>query len=748
MAGYFTLTCQGNVRNLIVQPLSLSLKRGKWYWEVCIPHAGMISSNVIRTIRTGVFSVNGDVTDNLGDFSASYAWRADGKKWAAGTSAHCHGRLRGKYGVMTVALDLNEKRLWFGANGKWFKGNPETGLSPTYLLTGEEFVPAVSSFHGGAGGIQVSIPSTSELLCFPPPSGFSALEPGYHDILPVPIILSSPQVGQKDEVRSPKIPERILSKLDRCMTWVCWKVDGVWNRMVAKRTVTPPIWQANHPGHRVYPKPMHAPRSTPENAIKDLPNTPIEKMIDNRVARHQYFMDLSDNMLAKGNFFMAFKLARQADACSPLLSGMQVHLQWLESLRSIGLQFDPALGQKIGKEPSLTEGLFDFVFVPTEKCGSTAHLTMLSIHPGSTVPTNAETQSAFYHENEGALLTHFMRNGFRRETGVLSGLVMDARISGARQQPSGIVTGPEFARRLSKIVRPNGFFQAIRHPFGIVKSTYNSNILLNDLGAYSFSYTNPNTLFCGDTIDVETFEVRASHFVRASHEISKINKRTLRDQMEFAVRIPRPYSVGKAHFDFFDSWNIIDLDQKIKREGVSRMAESYSSLGIDPNFTHPLDEIPYRDKTHFTMQRNHLKIRVYGAEMRITLGRALQTICTNDDNMIELAWTQPSEEAHAVGLCAPLCLAVDRNDWVSLSPELKYKIVDSEILSHFLINALLPLWLHDYKIWHDAVSPNLIREFDAHTKDKIISCSGNEFIKFLNEHPDVESSWQDLTKVL
>ena len=178
------------------------------------------------------------------------------------------------------------------------------------------------------------------------------------------------------------------------------------------------------------------------------------------------------------------------------------------------------------------------------------------------------------------------------------------------------------------------------------------------------------------------------------------------------------------------------------------MAESYNALGLDPNFTHPLEKIPYRDKTHFTMQRNHLHIRVFGAEMRITMGRALQTISTNDDNMLELAWSHPSDEARAVGLNNPVCLAADKNDWISLPPELKQRIIESGILQKFLVDTLMPLWVHDYTIWLDAISPNLIHEFEPQTVDKIISCSGHEFTNFLNQHPSVADSWPDLTQAL
>jgi hypothetical protein len=328
------------------------------------------------------------------------------------------------------------------------------------------------------------------------------------------------------------------------------------------------------------------------------------------------------------------------------------------------------------------------------------------------------------------------------------GVVMDARISGARQQPSGIVTGDEDAKRLSQIVCPDGFHQAIRHPFFIARSTYNSHVVQYLYGNYRFDFVNHNSPFSGDYVDIRSSDMqsRCGGIVPRNYPI--IDPVRLMDRFEFAIRTSRPYSVGKAYSQYFDQWKIIDLDRATKERGKKRMGETYAALGIREDFSHPLDQMPCRDLIHFAMQNNYVRINIFDTTLSLFIGRAGQTICSNDVDFIELFWLDEHPSVTDVGFNYSLCLAVPKNEWIPLHRTIKQRIVYSRELEEFFQNILVPSWIADFTVWRDAVGRYLIREIDETIGRNMLVGVKDEAEAFLKVHPSVEESWADLVKMI
>ena len=275
---------------------------------------------------------------------------------------------------------------------------------------------------------------------------------------------------------------------------------------------------------------------------------------------------------------------------------------------------------------------------------------------------------------------------------------MDARISGARQQPSGIVTGDEYAKRLSRIVCPDGFLQAIRHPFRIARSTYNSHVVQYLYGNYCFAFVNPKSPFSGEYVNIRWSNIRSRCGGIAPSNFPVVDPACLMERFEFAIRTSRPYSVGKAYSQYFDQWRILDLDRAGKERGAKRMGATYCALGISEDFSHPLDQMPHRDLVHFAMQKNYVRINIFDTTLSLFVGRAGQTICCNDVDLIELFWMDPNPLLKEIGFHYPLCLAVPKNEWVPLHRSTKQRIVYSQKLEGFFHNVLIPCWVADFKV--------------------------------------------------
>jgi hypothetical protein len=83
--------------------------------------------------------------------------------------------------IFSVALDMDNGRIWFGRNGTWLEGNPAAGTGASFTnLSG-----TVEAFAGGDGSVSGSINFGQRAFAYTAPSGFKALNTAN---LPAPLV--------------------------------------------------------------------------------------------------------------------------------------------------------------------------------------------------------------------------------------------------------------------------------------------------------------------------------------------------------------------------------------------------------------------------------------------------------------------------------------------------------------------------------------------------------------------------------
>ena len=155
---------------------TIAVSSGKWYWESTI----------------GAFS-NGSV--NTGIINSNSLRSADGPTWGFGSASDAWLRTIGGTvfnnggnsitglptlttgDILSVALDMDSGKLWFGKNGVWDQsGNPATGTNPTVTFSpsGKFFYPCVQGYTS-SGSWANTINFGSRSFAYAAPSGFKAL---------------------------------------------------------------------------------------------------------------------------------------------------------------------------------------------------------------------------------------------------------------------------------------------------------------------------------------------------------------------------------------------------------------------------------------------------------------------------------------------------------------------------------------------------------------------------------------------
>jgi hypothetical protein len=143
---------------------TLGATSGKWYWEWKV----LSTNNNISGIVSDIAGANAAVHDaasvvggfggyiDSGNFHARFA-ESDISGWDTGSV----GVTFTTNDIVNVALDMDNKFLYFGKNGTWMKsGDPTSGATGTggidigtpYDTAGLFAIPAVSIYYSGASG--------------------------------------------------------------------------------------------------------------------------------------------------------------------------------------------------------------------------------------------------------------------------------------------------------------------------------------------------------------------------------------------------------------------------------------------------------------------------------------------------------------------------------------------------------------------------------------------------------------------
>jgi len=166
---------------------TFAVNSGKWYWE-CKNEASSTNHWYIGIIDAE--SIPHSMTNFPGDTTKSYGIRgSDGHK-LYNASASSYGSAISNGDVVMIALDLDNKKIWFGENGTFFNsGDPAGGSNEAFDITdGDFYMPSFTSTGGGGEGWFCNFGSPAYSITsgnadgngfgnfeYAPPSGFLSL---------------------------------------------------------------------------------------------------------------------------------------------------------------------------------------------------------------------------------------------------------------------------------------------------------------------------------------------------------------------------------------------------------------------------------------------------------------------------------------------------------------------------------------------------------------------------------------------
>ena len=138
---------------------TIGLTAGKWYWEQKIITESGSAPNYDWVGVTGRVPIND--TDYVGKHATGYGYLSDDNIYNNNSATDNWGDTFGANDIMSVALDLDNLKLYFAKNGTWQNsGDPTTGATGTgaaYTVTAVASTPAGAYFPtcgdyaGGAG---------------------------------------------------------------------------------------------------------------------------------------------------------------------------------------------------------------------------------------------------------------------------------------------------------------------------------------------------------------------------------------------------------------------------------------------------------------------------------------------------------------------------------------------------------------------------------------------------------------------
>lgn len=146
-----------------------SKSSGKWYWEV--------RSDVhYQGHRTGIGTSAAALTEEPGYDAYGYGYESNGYKYHS-DSGEAYGDTYTAGDVISVALDLDNGKIWFAKNNVWqASGDPAAGTNEAFSGISGTFFPMHSPFsYTGATFDTATARFADGDVTYTPPSGFSTL---------------------------------------------------------------------------------------------------------------------------------------------------------------------------------------------------------------------------------------------------------------------------------------------------------------------------------------------------------------------------------------------------------------------------------------------------------------------------------------------------------------------------------------------------------------------------------------------
>jgi len=150
--------------NGLITPSTFFPSSGKWYCEVL-----WVSGD---NPRAGVTTQAG-LSGNLGSTANSWANLFDSRLFY-NNSTTTYGVSLATGDVLTMALDLDAGKLWYGKNGTWMaSGDPATGANPSQTFTANQAMSFAVSSGGGVPAFTGNFGQRA--FAYTVPSGFKAI---------------------------------------------------------------------------------------------------------------------------------------------------------------------------------------------------------------------------------------------------------------------------------------------------------------------------------------------------------------------------------------------------------------------------------------------------------------------------------------------------------------------------------------------------------------------------------------------
>jgi hypothetical protein len=199
---------------------TIAASSGKWYWEAtCISgdYAGV-------GLRFGIDNISTPVGSGVrpGNTATSYVYTSwNGRKNNNSTST-AYGSTYTTNDVISVALDLDNGRIWWAKNGVWqASGDPAAGTNAAFTGISGSYTAIFGDDTGG--GITIGINFGQRAFAYTAPSGFKAL---------CTTNLPTPTIGATSTTLAGKyfnaVPYTATENVASSITGVGFQPDFVW----------------------------------------------------------------------------------------------------------------------------------------------------------------------------------------------------------------------------------------------------------------------------------------------------------------------------------------------------------------------------------------------------------------------------------------------------------------------------------------------------------------------------------------
>lgn len=144
----------------------LGVSSGKWYWEITLDVAANVDTVVgVGNSSAGLNSYAGADADGYGYYGN------DGQKYNSGSGA-AYGSTFTVGDIISVALDMDNGKIWWGKNGTWqASGDPGAGTNEAYSgISGTLY--AMHSPHGNTNECTANFGASS--FSYSVPTGFNS----------------------------------------------------------------------------------------------------------------------------------------------------------------------------------------------------------------------------------------------------------------------------------------------------------------------------------------------------------------------------------------------------------------------------------------------------------------------------------------------------------------------------------------------------------------------------------------------